>query len=352
MKWIPRDPVKHEIMDLFAAVGTEIGFPLTAGGQKKFLSAVKSSVKKHRLDKRLLYGKRTEQMFAYIAGALGKCALVQHTDAGKAATVNPEVRLPDYQIVTRDDNRFLVEVKNCYGDKLFLTSKYIKSITNYASLLRQDVKLAVYWCQLRLWTLTSIDKIPVHHGKYIFSMDEAAKKNEMSILGDVIIFPIDHPVTVHLFFDQDAPQTFEGTTARGKVKEVKIECSGKFVENEFEREVVMFFLTYGAWSMSDATGFLKDGRLEHGEIKYRLVDAPDDSYHLVAIGTLSGMYSVKYETLTGSGGGVTAFAPKLDPGELGVAIPPEFFGETFRFIKAAFGIEPEDESEVAIQPPR
>ena len=61
----------------------------------------------------LLYGKRVEAMFAFVAASLEKCLMIREEDVGDIYAMTA-VQPPDYRIVLLDGTELLIEVKNCH----------------------------------------------------------------------------------------------------------------------------------------------------------------------------------------------------------------------------------------------
>ena len=59
------------------------------------------------------HGFRTDYMFGYVVGALGKCAIVKHEHAAGLLLSNEPFKIPDYRLTLLDGSQLLVEVKNC-----------------------------------------------------------------------------------------------------------------------------------------------------------------------------------------------------------------------------------------------
>lgn len=58
------------------------------------------------------FGFRTESIFAYVAGAMGKCILIKQEDCGQWFTGKDDFSIPDYRVFLKSGEALLVEVKN------------------------------------------------------------------------------------------------------------------------------------------------------------------------------------------------------------------------------------------------
>lgn len=78
----PRDPEKFDVLDLFDAIGRNKKYVL--GDEKDeaaFVDIISNALSVNKTPT-MIYGRRVEAMFAYMAASLGKCALVKKEDAG------------------------------------------------------------------------------------------------------------------------------------------------------------------------------------------------------------------------------------------------------------------------------
>ena len=74
---LKRDPMRFDILDLFDAVGRSRKYVLGSAEDKaEFIQLVDESLTEANTDS-MIYGRRTEAMFAYIAASLGKCLLIK-----------------------------------------------------------------------------------------------------------------------------------------------------------------------------------------------------------------------------------------------------------------------------------
>jgi Holliday junction resolvase len=174
VKIIARDPFKHEIIELLAAHGQLSGFKLgDPSSEKTFIEIVRKSVKANQSNDILLYGRRTEAMFSYVAAALGECDLIKTEDSGRVIAANTAIAIPDYRLFLKGGRQMLVEVKNKHGERLVLRKAYVDRLTTYARLTQCDLKIAVYWSQHNRWSLLDPARIPLRFGQYALEAIES-----------------------------------------------------------------------------------------------------------------------------------------------------------------------------------
>jgi Holliday junction resolvase len=369
LKPLARDPVKHDVIELLAAVGHQAGFKLgDPASEDQFIDLVRKSVRVSRTNAVLLYGRRTEAMFAYIAAALGDCILVKSEDSGNAIVSDDAIKIPDYRLVTKAGRHLLVEVKNRHGDKLALTKRYVANLAAYAKLAGCELKLAVYWSRNNRWTLLCPEKLPLYNGQYTLTDDQAICINEMSEIGDFGVVTAT-PILVRVFVDQSKPQQFDKSTNnfRATVERLEIYCQDRLIETEIEREIAMFLLknaelVKSGWVANVAGeevvsldqsfevrdrdmvksggfgeflsgGFAKFGR-EAVEPSFEVRNR--DKVDFIVLGIYSSMLSNEYIYRTSSSSGVASFIPNVNPSELGVRIPVGYAGDYLPIVRLAF----------------
>jgi hypothetical protein len=193
MRRIPRNPRRFDLVDLLAAVGQEMKIPLTdASSEPRFKSAIESDLKVHGADKTLFLGKRTEEMFGYVAAALGKCMMVKKEDAGGFVR-DDDIRIPDYRLFLEDGREYLVEVKNRHikpgkANKFVATEKYIAKLRKYADLCKKELRFAIYWSNDNVWTLVPPESMNLNAGQYEQQYMDSFIASEMGVaLGDVVL---------------------------------------------------------------------------------------------------------------------------------------------------------------------
>lgn len=141
MKKIKRNPEKFESVRLLDAISRSTGLKFSDPiNYESLLSSLVGAVSKAPLDKTLMQGLRIESMFAYVAGALGHCLAVKEEDSGELYSQNRDVIMPDFRLITRGRDEFLVEVKSCRkahpNDRYRFSSAYFRKLRAYADLFK------------------------------------------------------------------------------------------------------------------------------------------------------------------------------------------------------------------------
>lgn len=187
-------------------------------------------------------------MFAYMAGSLGNCNLIKQEDtSGLCLVADDKITVPDYRIVTKNGTTFLVEVKNCKKRKVLFKETYIKSLEGYAELSKCDLKIAIYWSHLKIWTLISPSWFNYQNGRYSVFIDKALALNEMATLNDRMI-ATKPPLKLKLIMDEEKTSEID---KNGKclfiVKDLEIFCGNALIEDILEKNIAFQLILAGKW---------------------------------------------------------------------------------------------------------
>ncbi|MGC4002795.1 MAG: hypothetical protein QM811_06545 [Pirellulales bacterium] len=264
-----QNPLQLELLHALDKYARAKGLPLVADNiEEPFLAHVKDQINRHRNHKARLYGLRTESMFAHVAAAMGECFLITEEDSGNLFTENEYIRRPDFRIVTKKREQFLVEVKNFHAKQPFSSyqfdEQYIQTLKDYASICSIPLKFAIYWSRWNLWTLTSLECLKRVKGGFELAMKAAVMENEMYLLGDCM-YGCTPPLSLRLFADTDYPRTCDDD---GKC-ELRIANAGIYVENkevidDYEKKLAWYFLLHGDWD-SIHQAEVNNGQLDYVE---------------------------------------------------------------------------------------
>ena len=116
-----------DIFSLISKVSSEQDLDLTKDlDRASFVQKIESEFDLAKNDQIAVHGFRTEELFRYVVIGLGRTKVLKKEDAG-----DEEIRIPDYLIITDEEEKFFVEVKNFYQkeiDKPFRIKKsYIET---------------------------------------------------------------------------------------------------------------------------------------------------------------------------------------------------------------------------------
>tara|TARA_R110002124_G_C8953602_1_gene513476 strand:+ start:1111 stop:1506 length:396 start_codon:yes stop_codon:yes gene_type:complete len=121
-----------DIFSLISKVSSEQDLDLTKDlDRASFVQKIESEFDLAKNDQIAVHGFRTEELFRYVVIGLGRTKVLKKEDAGEVFSNDEEIRIPDYLIITDEEEKFFVEVKNFYQkeiDKPFRIKKsYIET---------------------------------------------------------------------------------------------------------------------------------------------------------------------------------------------------------------------------------
>lgn len=330
----PRDPEKFDVLDLFDAIGRNKKYVL--GDEKDeaaFVDIISNALSVNKTPT-MIYGRRVEAMFAYMAASLGKCALVKKEDCGDVFVDDHGIEIPDYRIALNSDRgeQMLIEVKNYHQKKEFneysINADYLDGLSRYATLVKTDLRIAIYWSKWCLWTLVSPDDFERNGKEAAISLSTAMKRNQMSALGDVVIGTTP-PLTIRIYPDKQQPHIIaENNVAEFTIGKVEMLCNNTPITIESEQRISFALMLFGDWEESNVviTSPHSENEIEYLEFSYS-PQQYDDQQGFCTVNALSTIISRQYGQLTALDGKVQRFTPDIAPGMLGFVIPEGYKGE-------------------------
>lgn len=299
----------------------------------KFVDRLSKTIKKHGDNPALIHGFRIESMFAHIVAALGESKILTEEDSGAFFSLNENIRRPDFRLITRSGEEYLIEVKNFHQKDptkpYKIKTDYLDSLSNYAELFGVPLKIALYWSRWKLWTLIDSKYFNKDKSDFSITIFDAMKRNEMSIIGDRIIGTIP-PLSFRVYAD---PAKHRALDAKGKVyftiKKAAIYSNGIEIDDELERKLAWFFWLHSRWDNMDETAQVEENPLDYTEFSVSPAEW-DKTQGFAMLGYLSEMISSQYNLLTSPEGQVRTLSPNLQPNEMGVLIPHNYDGNVLK----------------------
>jgi len=337
MKRLPNNPGKFDLVELFTAVSRQQGYRIDVPSDvEAFKSGLDASLAEALGDAKLLHGKRVEAMFGHVAGALGHCRLIKQEDGG-AVFADPGVEdlaVPDWGIVTKDGQRLLVEVKNFHMKDFTSRFKrphaYLRKLEEYARLNAAELKIAIYFSRVNVWTLLSPGAFFVEGRHVWIDFAYAMVRNEMALLGDRTI-STKPPLELEFTGDNASggARIEEDGTVVATIRAVVMRCAGREIVDPQEQRIAFYLMRFGRWVMETPAKVI-DGRL----VSWSFTCVPEDGGEeenaqvFRSFGTLSSMVSNAFREFTvGDDSGVIALDVKYDPDMFSLDIPEGYRGE-------------------------
>ncbi|MGI6364442.1 MAG: hypothetical protein ACOX2G_01605 [Bacillota bacterium] len=325
-----RDIDKIEMLRLLDAFARNRGWSITDSVNKSELVEALTHIISQRPQENLVHGLRVESMFAYVVGAIGACRIIKQEDAGDLFSKYPEFIVPDFYLVTSSGEEYLIEVKNCHRANITdfeyrLTARYYNQISAYADARGLDLKIAIYWSRLQIWTLLPINAFEKKGNYFSLPMEQCVKRDEMSLLGDVIIATVP-PLELRILFDQKNQKTIEASSKiMATCSGIELWCGGRRVTDPYENKLAWFLLLFGHWPANKPEYKFSNGKLI--SINFMVSQKKSAGHNFAVIGRLSEMISRQYNELTAPDGQIKKISPSQDPDDLGIMIPADYMGE-------------------------
>lgn len=246
-----RNPMKFEGFNLFSIFTALNNLPIH--GQEslsKFRESVENQIKDSISNPAFINGQITESMFEHLVRSLGCCKLIKKEDSGVIHGCDNTIKIPDFRLVLNDGNEFLVEVKNHYkGFQPFkIQSKYLEKLLCYSNLMNRELKFAIFWSEANLWVLVSPSIFDKEEYKYVLPIDKALKKNEMRILGDLMIGLFTSFLTLKIGADKNKPRLIKKNGgADFTIGSVEFFSERGKIEKIDEKTIAEYLILYGNW---------------------------------------------------------------------------------------------------------
>lgn len=268
MKKLRRSDVGIEYLKQLTVFAEEHGIQTyDKDGIGQFLEHQQSRLVRSADIKSRIEGLKAESLFLAVASALSKVRLVKEEDSGTLYYSGDDVSPPDFKIVTEDDRSILVEVKRSSSSTEFKlgSDAYVQKLRRYASLLRMELYVAIFWGLSREWTLTHIENFrPGRAGveRWTISYQDAFLHNEMIVLGDCLLAslpPLRFRVTFDAAKSDPVPPDRQGTY-RLVIQNVQLMYGDSTLRGESAR-LASELICNGTWDVYEQEANNKNDRL-------------------------------------------------------------------------------------------
>jgi Holliday junction resolvase len=347
MKRLPRAPEKFDALELYSAVSRQQGYRIGMGDdlvdfQQRIGAALKASLQ----NPNVLHGKRVEAMFAHVLGALGGCKYIKQEDGGAVFSSTDEFEIPDYRVVTNEDQLLLIEVKNFHmkdlTSRFYLQRAYLAKLAAYAEMNHAGLRVAIYFSRINKWILLSTESFLTEGRRAYIDFPHGMARNELSLLGDRMIATLP-PLSIEFTGDPHDERAIvqPDGTAVFTIRHVQMKCADRVIANEDEQRIAFYLMRYGRWTESEAPATIVDGRL----VSLAFVSAPDEGeandQPFRMLGDLSSMVSTAYRELTVGDNGVFSLDVKYDPTFFELKIPDGYKGDALPLWQFAIQANPD-----------
>ncbi len=212
----------------------------------------------------------------------------------------------------------------------------------YSALKGFPLLIAVYWSNVRQWTINRASDIAGPGGSIHLIFQDAIKKNLASRFGDRMLMAIP-PLSCRLWADPQKPRSIDSEgNVNFTIGNVTFYMGDEEILEQRERELALYFMFHSRWAERRCEAQEAGGSLEYIEFE----SGPEDDHvtedqPMQSLGTLAGMISSYYNWLTISQDReIVRLTPGLQPGQMGSGLDDEYRGKV---LKAwIFSIEPSD----------
>ncbi len=326
---IERTQTKLDVLGLLDAVGHSFNYHIgNEQSNAQFLELIGQSLEDIK-SPTVLYGQRTEAMFAYVAASLGKTKLVKQEDDGTIFCSDPSVKIPDYRVVLQDGAQFLVEVKNVHrymGKGYSVPCDYMEHLLYYSQLLNTPLYFALYWPTWGLWMLIAPEDFIKEGNKYHIPLETMWKRNRMSMLGDALIATTP-PLAIRFYTDKSKSRTVQQNgVVYFTIGAVELICNHRTITDDNEKKVAFSLMLFGGWSESTRAVFDAPDSQELDFIEFSYSPETHDEEPSIPplVGAVSTIISRQYNSLTTENGEIHRLTPNVAPGFLGFILPESY----------------------------
>jgi len=332
LKRLRGNPSKIYILEIFNILSQREGYSINDNESlEKFLSNLKKGFEDAKNNPITLNGVRIQELFIHVLASLGECSLIKQEDSGELLHSESEMRLPDLRVILKNNTEMFIEVKNfrpknLINDRYKMKSKYVESLLKYTNRFDKELKFAVYWSQMNLWTLLSLKSFKKVNSNYEIKFIEAYKSNEMSIVGDYMLATIP-PLKFVILTDPKKERTIEEDGKVGfTIGNIEIYANDILIKEKGESQIAFFLMLNSDWISEEPQANIKDGKLISIDFFVKPEEAVPNQYFQM-LGYLSTMISRQFNSITAPKGEIIKLSTVNEYGSLGIKIPNDYKGK-------------------------
>lgn len=332
MKRFSRDLSKLNILEIFNILSQKEDYSINDNESlEKFLSKLKTGFEDAKNNPITLHGIRIQELFMHVLASLGKCSLIKQEDTGELLHSESDMRLPDLRVILKNKTEMFIEVKNFrpknfINDRYKMKSKYVESLLKYTNRFDRELKFAVYWSQMNIWTLLSLKSFNRVNSNYEIEFIEAYKSNEMSIIGDFMLATIP-PLKFVILTDPNKERTIEKDGKVGfTIGNIEIYANDILIKEKRESQIAFFLMLNSDWISEEPKANVKDGKLISIDFFVKPEEAVPNQYFQM-MGYLSTMISRQFNSITAPNGEIEKLSPANKHGSLGIKVPNDYKGK-------------------------
>ncbi|MCB0308279.1 MAG: hypothetical protein KDD48_02825 [Bdellovibrionales bacterium] len=286
---------------------------------QKIAEVINGIYKKNSDNPHVLHGMRAEKMFGYVARSLDGCDLIKNESHEYYSPFS--IQPPDYEMITKDKKRFFVEVKNnneefefdsLPDNRYIVNEKYLQKLIKYSELNGVELKFAIYWVKLGMWTLVPIDCFSVIKGRRFVTLETAILNNEMVLLNDRMI-GIKPPLIFRVLTDPSKPRVVSSNgEAKVNVLGFEIFNGTTKITSRNDLQLCWFLIMNAVWKQQDPEASVTEKNdLQRFDFIFEPEEVtPDQGFEVV--GSLSTLLSRQFNSMTVPNRDIQNYIPKTD----------------------------------------
>jgi hypothetical protein len=348
---ITRRPEELGALALFSqldepSAGRSIGDPVRRAA---FLEKLSKGLDASLASQARLHGWRVQAMFESMILGLGHVKLLSSEDEGDCFfdDVDGGVRVPDFRLVTSDNEHLLIEVKNVSPKdtprRHTIPAIAVEGMQRYAEWTHARLAIAHYWSGANIWTLVDASRLKIANGKASLSIAEAMMANELGILGDRMIATTS-PLALSLYPGKgDEPEVDPAKTSSFRVGRVTVSAGGRELRTKAERTIAFQLMLFGGWHVEEETE-VHGGKLVRHDYAFRPYDpeGAENEQGFSVVASLSSLHATHYTFNTlHPEGQVETLRLEPEPGALAAIVPADYWDRAHRALRLwVFQIQP------------
>ncbi len=333
MKQLPRQASKLGAIDFLDQLGREFNLPLDRIAEK---FSVVNAVDTAKANRGLMQGKRAERIFEYVVASLGHANMLNPEDSGGLLFDGNQVQPPDYFVSLKSGRKYLVEVKSAYHDNFHtavtFSSAYLARLKRYAELKGYPLLLAVYWNNVRVWTINRVEDFESPNGTINLRFIEAYAKSIAGEFGDRMVAAVP-PLICRVHADPTGESSINSEgVAHLIISALTFHSQGKEILDERERQIAVYLMFHSSWLDDEPRAVMDGDRVSYIEFAARSEDDREDppGQPFRSLGTLAGMVSSYFKWLTTANEEIVRLTPQLEPADLAPGFDDNYKGKVLQ----------------------
>ena len=287
-----------------------------------------------------LHGWRVQAMFAAMIIGLGCVKLLSSEDEGDCYFDDADggVRVPDFRLVTTDDEQLLIEVKNVSPRQTrrhTIRALDLDGMKRYADWTHARLVFAHYWSAANAWTLVDASRLVVANGKASLSLEgangertwEARRPNDRHDFASCVVCLSERGPRAEV-----SPQS---ETKAFRIDKIALSAGGRELRTKVERTIAFQLMLFGDWHAEEKPR-IDGGKLVRHDYVFRPYDpeGAEAEQGFSVVTSLSSLHATRYTFNTlHPEGHVETLRLEPEPGALSAIVPAGYWERPHRALR-------------------